>query len=561
MPTARLEAEAVHRPPTVDDAGTVDVSASDEESSPRWWSIPAVWAVVGLGIAALIAATAQTSDRPPERIAVALMLAGVLVTLFAVRDRRWQFLPVGVASVTGGVLLRVDGPRFIEPVTRAGGLVVLLVGVVASRRVGGRVGRLAGAATFAIFASAATLFVYFDRELLSLSLGACGAFVAVVAGTGIVRAHRAGELRAATQLGTVIVWGARAIAERASDAAMGEPVRGKVLYTGTDWGRRLFRFVVLMSFASAIASLGVIADSTAVVIGAMLVAPLLTPFMGMSLSLVMGWTEELVRAGFVAALGTLVAVAVGFVTSAVLGRGTDVDANAEIVSRISPTLLDLVIALAAGAAGAYALSRSDVSDALPGVAVAIALVPPLAVVGVTAQLGALDEAIGALLLFGTNALAIVAMGALTFVVTGTAAAEAARRWRLDWWTIGFGAVAVAVFAALVVNTASVNEATATADRVCCNRRALDRRSRLRTALGGRRRCRRIDRTQWTLESRRPRRARRRPGCAASGGRLGRDPNCRHRTHDAGTRRLDRSASIAAVPGHSDLTGSPRTVAS
>ena len=236
------------------------------------------------------------------------------------------------------------------------------------------------------------------------------------------------------------------------------------MHTGSEWRHRLFRFVVLMSFASAIASLGVIADSTAVVIGAMLVAPLLTPFMGMSLSLVVGSTGELLREGFVAFVGTLVAVVVGFLTSAVFGQGTDVDTNAEIVSRISPTLLDLVIALAAGAAGAYALSRSDVSDALPGVAVSIALVPPLAVVGVTAQLGAVDDAVGALLLFGTNALAIIAMGALTFVVTGAAATEGNRRWTLDWWTLGLGALAVAVFAGLVVNTASVNSAATSSDR-------------------------------------------------------------------------------------------------
>ena len=183
----------------------------------------------------------------------------------------------------------------------------------------------------------------------------------------------------------------------------------------------------------------------------------------MSLSLVLGWTEELKRAAAVAGIGAFVAVSVGFLVSAIFGRGTDVATNAEIASRISPTLLDLGTAVAAGAAGAYALSRHDISDALPGVAVAIALVPPLAVVGVTAQVGATTESLGALVLFGTNALAIVGMGALTFIATGTAAAEAARRWTLDWWTIGFGAIAVVVLGALAANTSSVNEADAQAE--------------------------------------------------------------------------------------------------
>ncbi|WP_051071284.1 DUF389 domain-containing protein [Ilumatobacter coccineus] len=435
-----------------------------DQPSCRWWSVPVVWGIAAIGVAALIAATAPSSERPPERIATALVLAGATLSFFSWRGRHWRLFPFGIVSIVGGVLLRLDGPRFIEPVTRVGGIVVVIVGALASRWVLGRLGRLASAAAFSVFVAAATLFVYYDRELLSLALGVSGALAVVVAGTGLARARRDSELSAKHRFGEIMDRGARAIIERASDAAAGEPVRDKVLYTGAGWRSRVFRFVVLMSFASAIASLGVLADSTAVVIGAMLVAPLLTPFMGMSLSLVVGLTEELRRESFVALLGTAVAIGVGYLMSAMFGSGTDVASNAEIVSRTSPTLLDLVIALAAGAAGAYALSRRDVSDALPGVAVAIALVPPLAVVGITAQLGAADDAIGAFLLFGANAMAIIAMGALTFLVTGAAAAESKRRWTLDWWTIGLGAVAVVVFAALVINTAAVNEDAVTSER-------------------------------------------------------------------------------------------------
>ncbi|MGA9278719.1 DUF389 domain-containing protein [Ilumatobacter sp.] len=430
----------------------------------RWWATPAAWAVVALTIGVLVALTAPSSDRPPQRIGIALVIGGVVLIAFAARDRVRHLVPLGLVSLVGGGLLLMDGPRFIEPVTRGGGLVVLLVGLVATRFTVRRLGRLAGLVTCATFVGAAGLFVYFDKELLSLSLGAIGAFAVAVATVGLNRAGTAGEVGSSLGLTRVFVLGARAIGDRATNAETGEPIRDKVLYHGPDRQQRFFRFVILMGFASAIASLGVIADSTAVVIGAMLMAPLLIPLMGMSLSLVMGWADELKRAGLVATVGVGVAVGTGFLMTAILGPSTDVDANSEIASRISPTLLDLGIALAAGAAGAYALSRSDVSDALPGVAVAIALVPPLAVVGVTAQLGASGESLGALLLFGTNALAIVAMGALTFIVTGAAAAESARRWTLDWWTIAFGAIAVAVIAALVANTASINESDAVSER-------------------------------------------------------------------------------------------------
>jgi uncharacterized membrane protein len=88
--------------------------------------------------------------------------------------------------------------------------------------------------------------------------------------------------------------------------------------------------------------------------------------------------------------------------------------NSQVAGRVSPRLVDLVAALATGAVGAVALCRSDISDTLPGVAIAISLVPPLAVTGLTLESGSSSEAAGALLLFVTNVTAILAMG--TFVM-------------------------------------------------------------------------------------------------------------------------------------------------
>lgn len=92
--------------------------------------------------------------------------------------------------------------------------------------------------------------------------------------------------------------------------------------------------------------------------------------------------------------------------------------NSQITSRISPTLLDMGIALAAGAAGAYATVDDRVSASLPGVAIAVALVPPLGVVGVTLTLGMGGDAFGAFLLFSTNFVSIILASVVVFVLTG-----------------------------------------------------------------------------------------------------------------------------------------------
>ncbi len=94
------------------------------------------------------------------------------------------------------------------------------------------------------------------------------------------------------------------------------------------------------------------------------------------------------------------------------------DVNPQIVGRTAPTLLDLTIAVAVGIAGSFALSRRDVADILAGVAIAISLVPVLAVVGITLGSWQLDLALGAFVLFLTNAAAILIAGAIVFTAAG-----------------------------------------------------------------------------------------------------------------------------------------------
>lgn len=205
---------------------------------------------------------------------------------------------------------------------------------------------------------------------------------------------------------------------RTKDSTNRSALYQKVLFDGDDAYDELVRFSVLMGFASVIASFGIIVDSTATVIGAMLVAPLMMPLMGVAVSLTMGWPRHLARAAVIASAGALLSIGIGLLAGLAFGSYVDVTTNSQIIARVSPSLLDLFVAIAAGAAGAYGLSHSDALDALPGVAIAIALVPPLSVVGICLAQGEWLSALGALLLFFVNALCIVAVGALVFVMTG-----------------------------------------------------------------------------------------------------------------------------------------------
>jgi uncharacterized hydrophobic protein (TIGR00271 family) len=174
-------------------------------------------------------------------------------------------------------------------------------------------------------------------------------------------------------------------------------------------------FWTMLVLSSIIASAGVLGDSTATVIGAMIIAPLSTPIMGIALAAVKRQSNGSV--GFVC-LGALLVVGIGAVFSLVLPASYDLLDNSQVASRVSPSLIDLVAALATGLAGAVALARRDVAAVLPGVAIAISLVPPLAVVGVCAGQGSFTLALGALMLFVSNLVSMVVAGMFVFTVLG-----------------------------------------------------------------------------------------------------------------------------------------------
>ncbi len=201
---------------------------------------------------------------------------------------------------------------------------------------------------------------------------------------------------------------------------MGRDERARVIANLFHEGKRrtpfMHRFAALMVLSSLIAVLGLLADSTAVVIGAMIVAPLMAPVLGLAAALVMDWPRRAARAAGTAALGSILCVVLAVITGFILPTPEEIPS--EILARTAPNLLDLGVAVIAGSAGAYAQVRRAAGEALTGVAVAVALVPPLSVLGLTLQMGEWTLAAGATLLFFANVAGIVLSAAATFVVCG-----------------------------------------------------------------------------------------------------------------------------------------------
>ena len=174
-------------------------------------------------------------------------------------------------------------------------------------------------------------------------------------------------------------------------------------------------FFMMIGFAAAIASLGLLINSPAVIIGAMVIAPLMSAIFGISMGIVQGDIRLLWQAAGTTLRGAGLAIAIGIL----IGLMVPTDApTSEIMSRAHPTLMDLVIALISGAAGAYALCRRNALGALAGVAIAVALVPPLATTGIGLRLGSSAIAGGALLLFLTNLSAITTAASVVFRLFG-----------------------------------------------------------------------------------------------------------------------------------------------
>lgn len=173
-------------------------------------------------------------------------------------------------------------------------------------------------------------------------------------------------------------------------------------------------FYIMVVLSCTVATYGLLSNSTAVIIGAMLIAPLMNPILGGGLALITG-NNVLLRVTIKAELiGAIIAVTLSAVLTLLLPVS---ELTSEILARTEPTLIDLIIALASGAAGTYAICYRA-GATLPGVAIATALMPPLCVVGITLAKQEYHMAGGALLLFIANMVAINVIAIIIFKLSG-----------------------------------------------------------------------------------------------------------------------------------------------
>ncbi len=174
-------------------------------------------------------------------------------------------------------------------------------------------------------------------------------------------------------------------------------------------------FLILLSGSTLIATFGLFQNSPAVIIGAMIIAPLMRPLVGLSLATLTADTKLLSNSMATICIGTTVGISLSMLVGMLFHS---LELTPEILGRTHPTLLDLGVAIFAGAVGAYCQTKVRLADSLAGVAISVALVPPLSVVGIGLAYGNFIVWSGALLLYATNLVGIAAAGSLVFLCLG-----------------------------------------------------------------------------------------------------------------------------------------------
>lgn len=182
-------------------------------------------------------------------------------------------------------------------------------------------------------------------------------------------------------------------------------------------------YMIMMILSTLIATFGLFGNSSPVIIGAMILAPIITPIVSFSMGMVR-YDVNMLKTGF----GTIL---MGTVVSLIFAAGVTIIIplqilTPEIDARLSPTLLDMGIAVASGVAAAYAHAEKGIAKSLAGVAIAVALVPPLSVAGIGIGWMDWDVFSGAFLLYLTNLAGIIMFAGITFLVLGFAPFRRAR---------------------------------------------------------------------------------------------------------------------------------------
>jgi len=191
-------------------------------------------------------------------------------------------------------------------------------------------------------------------------------------------------------------------------------------------------FMTLLILATMIATFGLFINSASVIIGAMLLAPLMQPIVSLSMGVLRQDTLLELTAAKTIAFGVLSVL----LTAATIAWFTPMEKlTTEMAGRLFPTILDLFVAIVSGAAAAYAKSNEKILGSLAGVAIAVALVPPIAVAGIGFGWGEWHMFYSAFLLFMTNLVGIVLAAALTFVILGFSPLHIAKKGVMTWLVI------------------------------------------------------------------------------------------------------------------------------
>lgn len=194
-----------------------------------------------------------------------------------------------------------------------------------------------------------------------------------------------------------------------------ESEQEQVIWLAKDTVLPTLDYFVLLIVAALLATFGLLLNSSAVVIGAMLIAPLMQPIIALGIALCTARLNLTRKAIVTILLSVLFAVGVGFGVGILI---PPTNPTKEMLARAYPSLLDAAVAVAAGFIGAYGTARKDIPAALAGVAIAAALVPPICTVGLSMAIGEPRLVIGSALLFLTNLISITVIAAGVFFWMG-----------------------------------------------------------------------------------------------------------------------------------------------
>ena len=221
------------------------------------------------------------------------------------------------------------------------------------------------------------------------------------------------------ELSSILIGGKLPLFKKASDDDFKE-----LLTSLKDSANFSYTYLTLMILSTLLATTGLFANSSPVVIGAMILAPLMAPIISLSMGVVRADVYLLIQSAKTLIVGIFMALLFSSIYTLFIPLE---QITAEMQGRLNPNLLDLMVAIFSGMAGAYATSKEEVTKSLAGVAIAVALVPPLSVTGIGIGLGNFEVIYGSFLLFITNLVGITLSAALTFMILGFAPVKRAKK--------------------------------------------------------------------------------------------------------------------------------------